>query len=117
MFQTDPSTLREQLLAIHGIGPETADAILLYAGGFPTFVVDTYAHRVLARHGWIGYDASYDEIKERFESALPADTALYNEYHALLVRVGKEFCLRAAPKCQACPLATMLPASGVVEPF
>ena len=91
MFRTDVGTLREQLLAIHGIGPETADAILLYAGGLPTFVVDTYTHRVLARHGWIGYDADYHEIKDHFESALPADAPLYNEYHALLVRVGKDF--------------------------
>ena len=68
-------TLREQLLAIHGIGPETADAILLYAGGLPTFVVDTYTHRILARHGWIGYDADYHEIKELCESSLPADAA------------------------------------------
>ncbi len=58
MFSTNLASLREQLLAIHGIGPETADAILLYAGGLPTFVVDTYTHRVLARHGWIGYDAA-----------------------------------------------------------
>src|SRR4051794_1230262 len=73
MFRTDLRTLREPLLAIHGIGPETADAILLYAGGLPTFVVDTYAHRILARHGWIGYDATYDEIKDYFESELPQD--------------------------------------------
>jgi endonuclease-3 related protein len=115
MFQTELTTLREELLAIHGIGPETADAILLYAAGLPTFVVDTYAHRVLARHGWIGYAAFYDEIKEHFESSLPRDAALYNEYHALLVRVGKDYCKRAAPKCEECPLAPMLPASGVVE--
>src|SRR5436190_23577326 len=94
MFRTDLASLREELLAIHGIGPETADAILLYAGGLPTFVVDTYTHRILARHGWLGYDASYDEIKDYFESALPADVTLYNEYHALLVRVGKDCCKR-----------------------
>jgi endonuclease-3 related protein len=115
MFATSLGALREQLLAIHGIGPETADAILLYAGGKPTFVVDTYTHRVLARHSWIGYDAGYDEIKEEFESTLPADAPLFNEYHALLVRVGKDYCKRAAPNCDACPLASMLPESGVVE--
>ncbi len=114
MFRTDVNTLREQLLSIHGIGPETADAILLYAGGLPTFVVDTYTHRVVARHGWLAYDAEYHEIKDYFESALPADATLYNEYHALLVRVGKDFCRRAAPKCEACPLADMLPQSGIV---
>jgi endonuclease III related protein len=116
MFSADLATLREQLLSVHGIGPETADAILLYAGGLATFVVDTYAHRVLARHGWIGYDATYDEVKEIFEASLPADAALYNEYHALLVRVGKDYCKRSAPKCEDCPLACMLPESGIVSP-
>jgi endonuclease-3 related protein len=116
MFQSDVSTLRERMLAIHGIGPETADAILLYAGGRPTFVVDTYTHRVLARHGWLGYDAGYDEIKDYFESSLPADAALYNEYHALLVRVGKEYCRKTAPNCESCPLAALLPENGLVEP-
>jgi endonuclease-3 related protein len=117
MFASDLITLREQLLAIHGIGPETADAILLYAGNFPTFVVDTYTHRVLARHGWIGYDSTYHEIKDYCESSLPADAALYNEYHALLVRVGKEHCRRAAPRCEGCPLAELLPLSGVCQPM
>jgi len=117
MFSVSLPSLREQLLAINGIGPETADAILLYAGGLPTFVVDTYSHRILARHGWLDYDASYNDIKDYFESTLPADAALYNEYHALLVRVGKDYCKRTAPNCEACPLAELLPASGVVEPF
>ncbi len=117
MFRKNPATMRERLLAIHGIGPETADAILLYAGGLPTFVVDTYTHRILARHGWIGYDASYHDIKNHFESALPADATLYNEYHALLVRVGKDFCKRTAPKCETCPLMPMLPTGGIVEPY
>jgi endonuclease-3 related protein len=117
MFSNDLASLREQLLAIHGIGPETADAILLYAGGLPTFVVDTYTHRVLARHGWIGYDADYHQIKDFFESSLPADAALYNEYHALLVRVGKDYCRRTAPKCEDCPLACMLPNQGIVAPL
>ena len=117
MFHTTPLTLREQLLKLNGIGPETADAILLYAGGQPTFVVDTYTHRVLARHGWIGYDSDYHDIKDYFESTLPADAPLYNEYHALLVRVGKDYCKRTAPKCEACPLRDMLPSSGIVEPM
>ncbi len=117
MFQVSLSSLREELLQINGIGPETADAILLYAGGLPTFVVDTYTYRVLARHGWLGYDASYDDMKDYFESTLPADARLYNEYHALLVRVGKDYCKRATPNCEACPLAPMLPHSGIIEPF
>jgi endonuclease III related protein len=117
MFSTSLHSLREELLAINGIGPETADAILLYAGGMPTFVVDTYTHRILARHGWLDYDATYEDIKDYFESTLHEDAALYNEYHALLVRVGKDYCKRSAPNCEACPLAEMLPASGIVEPF
>mgnify|MGYP001308225243 CR=1 FL=1 len=117
MFATDLATLREQLLGVSGIGPETADAILLYADNKPTFVVDTYTHRILARHGWIGYDADYHEIKDHFEISLPPDERLYNEYHALLVRLGKEFCRKTSPKCEACPLADLLPASGIVAPF
>jgi endonuclease-3 related protein len=117
MFQTDLATLREELLAVHGIGPETADSILLYAGNLPTFVVDTYTHRVLARHGWIGYEAGYDEIKDYFESSLPQDVALYNEYHALLVRVGKDYCRKTNPKCESCPLVALLPEDGIVQPF
>jgi endonuclease-3 related protein len=115
MFQTSLETLREELLSINGIGPETADSILLYAGNLPTFVIDTYTHRVLARHGWIGFEAGYDELKEHFESGLARDGALYNEYHALLVRVGHVHC-RKQPRCDGCPLAELLPESGPREP-
>jgi endonuclease-3 related protein len=116
MFRTELATLREKLLGVSGIGPETADAILLYAGNMPTFVVDTYTHRVLARHGWIGYEADYHEIKDYFEGGLPLDAKLYNEYHALLVRVGKDYCRKTAPKCEACPLVGLLPGGRIVEP-
>lgn len=116
MFSRGLASLREDLLRINGIGPETADAILLYAGGLPTFVVDTYTHRILARHGWLDYDATYHDIKDYFESALPRDSALYNEYHALLVRVGKDYCKRTGPKCASCPLVEMLPPGGIVGP-
>jgi endonuclease-3 related protein len=115
MFATDLETLRGQLLAINGIGPETADSILLYAGGLPTFVVDTYTHRVLARHGWIDFDADYHAIQEHFESSLPSDPALFNEFHALFVRVGKQHC-RKQPKCEGCPLAELLPGGAPLEP-
>jgi len=111
MFAVDLETLREELLAVNGIGPETADSILLYAGGLPTFVVDTYTHRILARHGWIDFEAGYYEIKDHFESALAEDVALYNEFHALLVRVGHHHC-RKTPKCEGCPLEEMLPEGG-----
>ncbi len=114
MFATDLPALREELLAVNGIGPETADSILLYAGGLPTFVVDAYTHRVLARHGWMPFDTSYDEIKEFFESGLPVDAPLYNEFHALVVRVGHEHC-RKRPACDTCPLAELLPDGGPLE--
>jgi endonuclease-3 related protein len=115
MFQTDLPTLRGELLGVNGIGPETADSILLYAAGMPTFVVDTYTYRVLTRHGWIGFEADYAAIKDYFESSLACDAALFNEYHALLVRVGHLHC-RKRPKCIGCPLAGLLPAGGPLEP-
>lgn len=95
---------RERLLAVRGIGPETADSILLYACGLPTFVVDAYTHRVLLRHGLAEETASYDELKDLFESHLPPEVALYNQYHALLVRVGRERCRRGEPRCAGCAL-------------
>ena len=115
LLSVDRSTLREQLLSVKGIGPETADSIVLYAAQMPTFVVDTYTHRILARHGWIGYEADYYELQEHFESNLPHDVALFNEYHALLVRVGHLYC-RKEPKCDDCPLCELLPDSGIVLP-
>jgi len=115
MFATALETLRELLLEINGIGPETADSILLYAGNMPTFVVDAYTARVLKRHGWIEPEADYHAIKDHFEGQLPQDTALFNEYHALLVRVGKEFC-GPTPRCEACPLRPLLPEGGPLAP-
>jgi endonuclease-3 related protein len=112
MFAVDPATLRNELLGVHGIGPETADSILLYAGEIPSFVVDTYTHRILSRHGWIGFDADYHAIRDHMQSSLPEDVSLYNEYHALLVRLGKDYCRKSNPKCDQCPLSEMLPASG-----
>lgn len=103
MFATPLYSLREELLSLSGIGRETADAILLYAGGMPTFVVDAYTARILRRHRLIDESADYEEIKETFESSLPADSRLFNEYHALLVQVGKTHC-RPRPKCDNCPL-------------
>jgi endonuclease-3 related protein len=103
--------LRAELLAIHGIGPETADSIMLYALARRTFVVDAYTARVLVRHGWIDAEADYHQIREHFESGLAGDTAMFNEYHALLVRLGKEYC-RKTPRCQDCPLEDLLPEGG-----
>jgi endonuclease-3 related protein len=99
----DPAA-REKLLAVHGVGPETADSILLYACGVATFVVDAYTRRVLARHGLAAEEAGYDELKELFEANLPADAAAFNQYHALLVRAGRERCRPRAPRCEGCPL-------------
>jgi endonuclease-3 related protein len=103
MASTALPALREELLSIPGIGRETADAILLYAAGLPSFVVDAYTARILRRHGLIDEDADYDAIKDLFESHLAEDTQLFNEYHALLVQVGKLHC-RPKPNCEGCPL-------------
>ena len=115
MFSTNPSTLREELLSVNGIGPETADSILLYAGAIPKFVVDTYTHRVFARHGWVEFEIDYHGLQDYFESRLEADAVLYNEYHALLVRVGHLYC-RKTPKCKDCPLDDLLPEGGPLTP-
>ena len=95
--------LRRELLSIKGVGPETADSILLYALTRPIFVVDAYTARIAGRHHLINDSAGYDEIQDLFESRLSADVAMFNEYHALLVRLGKEYC-RLRPKCDSCPL-------------
>ncbi len=98
-----PHTLREELLAINGIGPETADSILLYALEKPVFVVDTYTCRVMGRHGLIEPGCTYHDVQQLFTGTLQQDTKLFNEYHALLVCVGKDFC-KPKPKCENCPL-------------
>ncbi len=95
--------LREDLLSINGIGPETADSILLYALNRPIFVVDTYTARMATRHGLIEPPFDYHELQDLFQSNLPQDTQLFNEYHALIVRIGKNFC-KPKPKCKTCPL-------------
>jgi endonuclease-3 related protein len=107
MSRTSLGDLRERLLEVKGVGRETCDSILLYAAGKPTFVVDAYTYRVLLRHSLIDESADYDEIKQLFEESLPADAGLFNEFHALLVRVGKVYCLKQKPKCSECPLEVM----------
>ena len=109
MFRTPVGELREKLLAVHGIGPETADSILLYAGQQPAFVVDAYTRRILERHGHAAPRDSYEQIRARFESVLPRDAHLYNEYHALIVHTGKSWCRTKNPRCDECPLAPFLP--------
>lgn len=142
MFSQDTAVLRQQLLVLNGVGPETADSILLYAGDHPVFVVDAYTRRIFERHEIVVSSASYDDIRQLVESALcgmsgairprvlaerrqgggaahrpsPVSTALrgdlaqvYNEMHALIVGVGKNFCLKDRPDCDSCPLRRFLP--------
>jgi endonuclease-3 related protein len=95
--------LRTELLSIPGIGPETADSIMLYAAGRPVFVVDAYTRRILARHRIVPRRIGYPALQVVFMDHLPRDPGLFNEYHALLVRVAKEHC-RTTPRCEGCPL-------------
>jgi len=140
MFAQPTSVLREQLLSLNGVGPETADSILLYAGQQPSFVVDTYTKRIARRHGMIAATARYEEVRTLFQVGLaevellqeptanpggashsPSRMSLvsgsppaqvYNEMHALLVGVGKKYCLKSAPKCEGCPLNHLLSGNG-----
>jgi endonuclease III related protein len=112
LFGTPTEILRDQLVSLRGIGPETADCILLYAGRHPVFVVDAYARRVLERHRLAHPKATYEQLRATFESALPRDHRLFNEFHALIVRTGKHHCRKTAPDCSTCPLAEFLPRSG-----
>lgn len=99
--------LRKELLSLWGIGPETADSILLYAVEKPVFVVDAYTHRILARHSLIPWESSYEEIQRLLTQHLQRRTALFNEYHALLVALGKRFCHKSRPNCRECPIRTI----------
>lgn len=98
---------RGKLLSVNGVGPETADSVLLYAAGVPTFVVDAYTHRILNRHGLVPEEAGYDEIKTIFEDNLGPDTDMFNKFHALLVKCGHLHC-KPKPKCEGCPLEELL---------
>ncbi len=141
MFSQDTAVLRQQLLALNGVGPETADSILLYAGDHPVFVVDAYTRRIFERHEIVQMTASYDDIRQLVEAALsrmsgairpgvaaeprqggavhppsPVSTApredlaqVYNEMHALIVGIGKNFCFKNRPDCESCPLRRFLP--------
>jgi endonuclease-3 related protein len=141
MFATPTEQLRAELLTQNGIGPETADSILLYAGGHESFVVDAYTRRILERHLTVSAGAKYDEIRNLIERALQREgpveshrpgrqarprsheasamstaqrsprAQVYNEMHGLLVQVGKHYCLKQQPKCEICPLGSMLPIS------
>jgi endonuclease III related protein len=116
LFAVPTAELREQLLAVYGIGPETADSILLYAGNHAVFVVDAYTRRILERHRLVHTKAGYEEIRRLFEQSLPLSPAMFNEYHALIVHTGKHFCRKREPSCEHCALRPFLPAAAEVRP-
>ncbi len=103
MFNQKTFRLRQELLSVNGTGPETADSILLYAGEKPIFVIDAYTKRILSRHGLMPYEQSYEEFQQLFMKHLPKNVPLYNQYHAMFVNIGKDFC-RSRPLCASCPL-------------
>jgi endonuclease-3 related protein len=106
MRNNDPGIVRDSLLQVNGIGPETADSILLYALEKPVFVIDAYTKRVMERHGLVPENMTYHNMQDIFHKNLPYDTGLFNEYHALFVRLGKDYC-KPRPKCEGCPLETL----------
>jgi endonuclease III related protein len=112
MSREEPSSLRRKLLAVSGIGPETADSIALYAAGHPVFVVDAYTRRILGRLGLLRGDEPYADVQRFFEEALPRDVALYNDYHAQLVCLGKDVC-RPRPRCGECPIEDLCAKRGL----
>ncbi|MHB8522685.1 MAG: endonuclease III domain-containing protein [Limisphaerales bacterium] len=119
LFAGPTALVRERLLAIHGIGPETADSMLLYAGGHQRFVIDAYTKRIFQRHGWCGAEAAYDELQALCEATLkekPVRVRLdyWQDYHAQLVIVGKNFCRARNPRCGECPLRPLLPKTAAV---
>jgi endonuclease III related protein len=103
-LEDDLEVARENLLAVKGVGQETADSILLYACGHPVFVVDMYTHRVFSRHNMVEEETDYGTIQNVFLDHIPQDMQLYNEFHALIVRVAVTFCKKTKPLCEKCPL-------------
>lgn len=104
LFAQDVWALRRELLSVSGIGEETADSIILYAAGLPIFVIDAYTKRIFFRHNFIPEDTTYGEIQKFFMANLSRDVKMFNEFHALIVRLGKELCLKNKPKCEVCPV-------------
>ena len=103
-FEDASAEKRDKLLSVKGIGPETADSILLYACGQPIFVVDMYTHRVFSRHNLIMEETDYHDMQQIFMGNLPHDVQLFNEFHALIVRVASTYCKKNNPLCDQCPL-------------
>lgn len=102
----DSQRLREELLSVNGIGPETCDSIMLYAFNRAVFVIDAYTKRIFSRHGYFTHDILYESAQRYFMNNLPAKEKIFNEYHALIVRLAKEHC-RTNPRCDGCPLSSM----------
>lgn len=115
LFGLPPAEARDGLLQVRGLGPETVDAILLYAAGHPFFVADSYTRRILARHQMVHPGARYDDVQSFLHRHLPPEPELFNEYHALLVEVGKQHCRRPSPQCLHCPLEGFLGPHQPVE--
>ncbi len=115
MLDSGTVALRDGLLSVKGVGPETADSIVLYAGNLPVFVIDAYTYRILRRHGMAGEETTYDELQALFMDHLPEDPQLFNEFHALIVMTGKNYC-RKTPLCDRCPLLAWGPSEGPVDP-
>ncbi|WP_296971369.1 endonuclease III domain-containing protein [Tepidanaerobacter sp. EBM-38] len=104
LFEKSIPNMRAELLSIKGIGPETADSIILYAAEKPIFVVDAYTRRIFSRLGFLPDDVKYSQMQDFFMSNLPSDVNLFNEYHALIVRLGKDYCKNKKPLCNECPV-------------
>ena len=117
LFASKPlDELREELLGLHGVGPETADSMMLYAGNLPSFVIDAYTIRVLSRLGIIKADSKpkYEDMRALFQESLPTDVQLFNEYHALFVAHGKDVCKSRKPLCSECVLVAYCPVGSSV---
>lgn len=109
LFSRPLQNLRPELLSVYGVGPETADAMLCYAGNLPIMVMDAYTRRVFFRLGLVPEDISYSDLQAFFMSRLPQDTALFNQYHALIDGLANRLCLKQNPLCSSCPLLELCP--------
>lgn len=104
LFSDSLEIARQNLLEVKGVGPETADSILLYGGNYPIFVIDAYTHRIFSRHNMVAEETDYHSMQELFMDNLPSESSLYNEYHALIVETAKNYCKKKGPLCHLCPL-------------
>ena len=112
LLDRSPEEARQELLSVWGVGPETADSILLYGGGHPAFVVDAYTGRIMQRLGLWSGRGGYEGLKKLFSRNLPEDPGMFCEYHALLVRLAKKACFKSDPLCGACPIGSYCSSGG-----